>query len=183
VSDRAIERILRETGVPNLVDALAEGLSPMDLQSLLLAVYQRRAETITPSQLLERYEQDRFVRPSAIAPQTLVNFDHLVWSTLPNAYAALDLSPVCPLGTNAAIATVSQNKVVTTIRNTGVVADITNVLALECASQRRQRLRADPKESSARAPLRLTSRGTWAGFWLSSLIPSLPSAWTVRRRT
>jgi hypothetical protein len=145
VSDRIIERILRETGIPDLVDALAERLSPTDLQSLLLAVYQRRAEAITPSQLLERYEQDRFVRPSAIATQALIDFDQFVWSTLPDAYAALDLSPVCPLGTNAAIATVSQTKVVTTIRNTEVVADITNVLALECASQRRQILRADPK--------------------------------------
>jgi hypothetical protein len=145
VSDPIVERILRETGIPDLVETLGERLGPTDLQSLLLAVYQRRAEAITPSQLLERYEQNRFVRPSAIAPQALVEFDQLVWSTLPNAYTALDLSPVCPLGTNAAIATVSQNKIVTTIRNSEVVADITNVLALECASRRRQLLRADPK--------------------------------------
>jgi hypothetical protein len=145
VSDPIIERILRETGIPDLVDALAERLSPTDLQSLLLAVYERRAEAITPSQLLERYEQDRFVRPSAIAPQALADFDQFMWSTLPDAYTALDLSPVCPLGTNAAIATVSQNKVVTAIRNSEVVADITNVLALECASRRRQLLRVDVK--------------------------------------
>jgi hypothetical protein len=145
LSDRIIERILRETGIPDLVDALAERLSPTDLQSLLLAVYQRRAKAITPSQLLERYEQDRFVRPSTVALQALVDFDQLVWSTLPDRYMALDLSLVCPLGTNAAIATVSQNKVVTTIHNTEVVADITNVLALECASRRRQLLRPDPK--------------------------------------
>jgi hypothetical protein len=145
VNDPIIERILRETGIPELFDVLAGRLNPTDLQSLLLAVYQRRAEAIPASQLLERYEQDRFVRPSAIAPQTLVDFDRLVWSTLPNAYMAVDLAPVCPLGTNAAIATVSQNKVVTTIRNSEVVADITNVLALECASRRRQILRTDAK--------------------------------------
>jgi hypothetical protein len=145
VSDRILERILRETGIPDLVETLSERLSPTDLQSLLLAVYQRHVETSTPSQLLERYEQDRFVRPSDIAPQTLVEFDQLVWSTLPDAYTSIELSPVCPLGTTAAIATVSQNKVVSTIRNTEVVADITNVLALECASQRRQILRSDPK--------------------------------------
>jgi hypothetical protein len=145
VSDPIIERILRETGIPELFDVLVERLNPTDLQSLLLAVYQRRAEAITPSQLLERYEQDRFVRPSAITPQALVDFDQLVGSTLPDVYTALDLSPVCPLGTNAAIATVSQNKVVTTIRNSEVVADITNVLALECASRRRQLLRVDAK--------------------------------------
>jgi hypothetical protein len=145
VSDPIIERILRETGVPELFNVLAERLNPADLQSLLLAVYQRRAAAITPSQLLERYEQDRFVRPSTIAPQALVDFERLIWSTLPDAYTALDLAPVCPLGTNAAIATVSQNKVVTTIRNSEVVADITNVLALECASRRRQILRVDAK--------------------------------------
>jgi hypothetical protein len=145
VSDPIIERILRQTGIPDLVETLSERLNPTDLQSLLLAVYQRRAEAIPPSQLLERYEQDRFVRPSAIAPQALGDFDQLVWSTLPDPYTALDLSPVCPLGTNAAVATVSQNKVVTTIRNSEVVADITNVRALECASRRRQLLRVDAK--------------------------------------
>jgi hypothetical protein len=144
-SDPIIERIVREIGIPDLLDVLAERLDPTDLQSLLLAVYQRRAEAITPSYLLGRYEQDRFVRPSAMAPQALADFDQLAWSLLPDAYTAIDLSPVCPLGTNAAIATVSQNKVVTTIRNSEVVADITNVLALECASRRRRLLSANPK--------------------------------------
>jgi len=55
------------------------------------------------------------------------------------------LSPVCPLGINAAIATVDQNKVVTTIRNTEVMADSTNALALECATRRRRLLRRDPR--------------------------------------
>jgi hypothetical protein len=145
VSDPIIERIQREAAIPNLLDTLADHLSPTDLQSLLLAVYQRRAEKVTPSQLLGRYEQDRFVRPSAVGPQALADFDQLAWSLLPETYTAIDLSPVCPLGTNAAVATVSQNKVITTIRNTEVVADITNVLALECASRRRQLLHVDAK--------------------------------------
>ncbi|QSJ15074.1 hypothetical protein JYQ62_24870 [Nostoc sp. UHCC 0702] len=49
----------------------------------------------------------------------------------------LELSPVCPLGTNSVVATVNQNKVLTTIRNTEVTADVTNVMALECAKRRR----------------------------------------------
>ena len=44
MSDPIIERILRETGIPELFDVLAERLNPTDLQSLLLAVYQRRVE-------------------------------------------------------------------------------------------------------------------------------------------
>src|SRR5258708_809690 len=140
-----LERILREAGVPELIDVLVERLAPTDLQSLLLESYRRRVVAVKPSQLLERYERDRFVRPSHVAPLTMADFDRLVWSLLPDAYTPVELSPVCPLGTNAAVATVDQNNVVTTIRNTEVVADATNVLALECASRRRRLLRADPR--------------------------------------
>jgi len=145
VSNPIIERIQREAGVPDLVDALVERLDPTDLQSLLLEVYRRRATGVTPGQLLERYERDRFVRPSDVAPSTLADVDRLAWSLLPDQYSAVELAPVCPLGTSAAIATVDQNKVVTTIRNTEVVADATNVLALECAARRRRLLRGDPR--------------------------------------
>jgi hypothetical protein len=75
----------------------------------------------------------------------LANIERLAWSLLPASYIAVELSPVCPLGTNATVATVDQNKVVTTIRNTEVVADVTNVLALECASRRRLLLRSNPQ--------------------------------------
>ncbi|NAS25799.1 hypothetical protein GT755_29470 [Herbidospora sp. NEAU-GS84] len=43
------------------------------------------------------------------------------------------------------MATADQNKVVTTVRTTEVVADATNVLALECAVRRRDLLRRDPR--------------------------------------
>ncbi len=145
MSNPIIERIQREAGVPELIDVLVERLNPTDLQSLLLEVYRRRAVGVKPSQLLERYERDRFVRPSDLNPRVTTDFDRLVWSLLPGHYRAVELSPVCPLGTNAAVATVDQNKVVTTIRNTEVVADATNVLALECASLRRHLLRGDPQ--------------------------------------
>ncbi len=140
-----IERIQQEVGIPELIDVLVERLSPTDLQSLLLEVYRRRAIEVQPRQLLERYEHDRFVRPSEIAPSVLAKFDILAWSLLPDQYTTIELSPVCPLGTNTAVATVDQNKVVTTVRNTEVVADVTNVLALECASRRHQFLRSKPQ--------------------------------------
>ena len=145
MSDPMLERIQRKAGIPELIDVLVERLAPTDLQSLLLEVYRRRAASVQPSQLLERYERDRFVRPSAVAPDVLADFDRLVWSLLPDHYAAIELSPVCPLATNATVAPVDQNKVVTTIRNTEVVADATNVLALECASRRRLLLRRNPQ--------------------------------------
>ena len=49
----------------------------------------------------------------------------------------LTLAPVVPLGTHSALATVSQHKVLSTIRACEVAADPTNALALEAAGRRR----------------------------------------------
>jgi hypothetical protein len=145
MNELLLERIQREAGIPELIDVLVERLAPTDLQSLLLEVYRRRAGSVQPGRLLERYAQDRFGRPSALAPHILAAFDRLAWSLLPAHYTVLELSPVCPLGTNAGIATVDQNKVLTTLRNSEVVADATTVLALECAVRRRLLLRQHPR--------------------------------------
>jgi hypothetical protein len=64
---------------------------------------------------------------------------------LPAAFEPLALSPVCPLGASSAVSTVDQNWAIATARNSEVVSDSTNVLALECAVRRRALLRADPK--------------------------------------
>jgi hypothetical protein len=133
-----IARIEREAEVPNLLKVLTEQLAPTDLQSLLLEVYSHLASTASTRRLLEQYEQNRFVAPSSADPRMLVEVDRLAWKLLPEGYVPLELAPLCPLGTNAAVANVSQNKVVSTIRNTEVVADSTNVLALECAIRRRR---------------------------------------------
>lgn len=139
-----IHRIEREAGTPRLRAALVERVPLTDLQSLLLEVYSSRVTGIAASSLLERYSQNRFVAPSGLDPLSMLEFDRLVFRLLPEGFGAVELSPVCPLGTVAAVAKLDQNSVVTTIRNTEVVADATNVLALECAVQRRRLLRADP---------------------------------------
>ena len=48
MDDPILQRIEREAGLPGLIDALAERLAPADLQSLLLAVAQRRASARPP---------------------------------------------------------------------------------------------------------------------------------------
>ncbi|MBB2915597.1 hypothetical protein FHS43_006920 [Streptosporangium becharense] len=156
--DPWLGRVLREGATPRLLTALAERLSPTDLQTLLLEVYRRRAAAVTPGRLLRAYEDNRFTAPSPLDAGELTRLNALVHDRLArHAFTALALSPLCPLGTNSAVATVDQNKVVTTVRNTEAVADATNVLALECAVRRRQLLRADPR-SRARVRLAATHR-------------------------
>jgi uncharacterized protein (TIGR03083 family) len=60
-----------------------------------------------------------------------------LWQLLPDDFAGVDLSPVTPLGTSSALGPVSQHKVISTTRDTEVVSDPTNVLALEAAVRRR----------------------------------------------
>ncbi|GAA2289936.1 hypothetical protein GCM10010149_40990 [Nonomuraea roseoviolacea subsp. roseoviolacea] len=146
VHDRWLARICREGAVPELLEALAARLSPTDLQTLLLEVYRRRAAAVTPARLLHVYERNRFTRPSALDAGELARLEALVHGVLgSHAFTSVALSPLCPLGTVSAVATVDQNKVVTTVRTTEVVADATNVLALECAARRRDLLRSDPR--------------------------------------
>jgi hypothetical protein len=117
---------------------LAERLSRTDLQTLLLGVARARAAAVRPADLLRRWREDRFVRPATADPRALAAADALLWQLLPPEVDGVELSPVVPLGSCSAVAAVSQNRVVTTMRSTEVLSDSTNALAIE-AAVRRQR--------------------------------------------
>ncbi|HET6742450.1 MAG TPA: hypothetical protein VFH76_26085 [Kribbella sp.] len=118
-------------------DALVNGLSQSELQSVLLDVTRERAAAVKPARLLQRWTHDRFVAPSAVDPRQLVQTQQRLWGLLPETFAAVQLSPVAPLGTCSAIATINQHQVVSTIRGTEVASDPTNELAIEAAVRRR----------------------------------------------
>ena len=143
--NRIIERIEREAGIPSLASILAEKLSPTDLQSLLLEVYRIRSNQIRPAVVFSDFETNRFVRPSTVSPISLLRWEQIAFSNLPHEFKPVALSPVCPFGTSSVVASVDQNWAVTTVRNTEVVSDSTNVLALECAVRRRELLQMNPK--------------------------------------
>jgi len=152
--NKIIERIERELGMPNLATRLAQELSPTDLQSLLLEVYRQRAERRRPAEVLADYENDRFVQPGRVPPLLIQRWEQTAFEQLPPEFEPLVLSPVAPLGTNSVVATVDQNWAVSTVRNTEVVSDSTNVLALECALRRRALLATQPK---SRTPVHLAT--------------------------
>ena len=145
---KIVERIERQAGVPDLVSVLAERLTPTDLQSLLLEVHRRRSDGLRPADVLSRYEADRFVRPSPNSPARQASWERTAFSHLPEDFEPLALSPVCPLGTCSVVAPIAPGWSVSTTRNTEVVSDSTNVLALECAVRRRQLLRSDPRSTT-----------------------------------
>ncbi len=119
--------------------ALAEGLAASEVWSLLLDVMERRARGRTPADLRRQFAQDRFTSLSAVDQRTFVALDAQLLAAA-SAFDAVELSPLAPLGCCSALSLTSQNKVVSALRGTEVVADPTSVLALECAA----RLRAAP---------------------------------------
>ncbi|GAP96622.1 hypothetical protein [Leptolyngbya sp. NIES-2104] len=139
MNEKLIKRILKQAQIPELLEVLAQRLSQSDLQSLLLEVYRARAQSLTPQSLLQQYEQNRLVQPAAVSPIQLLEFDQLAYSVLPPSFDPLELSPVCPFGTTSSVTPLDQNQSVTTIRNSEVCSDSTNVLALECARRRRDK--------------------------------------------
>ncbi|HEY6034166.1 MAG TPA: hypothetical protein VIV58_07905, partial [Kofleriaceae bacterium] len=120
-------------------EQLAAGLPGTELQSLLLEVMRRRAATRSPHDLTVQYRDDRFVRPAEIDQRTSVDIDRELLAAA-HEFEAIELSPLAPLGTSSAMGHSDQHRVVSALRQTEVVSDPTNVLALECAA----RLRATP---------------------------------------
>jgi hypothetical protein len=137
MDERILKRLDRAAGVDDIAGAL-ERLAPTDLQSLLLEVYRRRAGVLTPKALLRRYEENRFVSPAASNPSELLEFDRQALALVPDDYQPIELSPVAPLGAASVLGKLSQDWAIATSRNSEVVSDSTNVLALECALRRRR---------------------------------------------
>lgn len=133
----AVERVWKGV-LADPRSALEHGLSPTDLQTLLMALSRRRASAVTPARLMSRWREDRFVQVAASDPRVVWRIEARLWDLLPEMFTGVDLSPVTPLGTCSAVATVDQHRVISTIRGSEVISDPTNVLALEAAVRRKQ---------------------------------------------
>jgi hypothetical protein len=152
MGDRITERIARDAGAPELVEMLADRLTPTDLQSVLLEVFRRSARARTPKDVLDQYERSRFTHPARTDPRLLGELDRLAFSLLPEGFETVELAPVEPLGAVSVLTGLSQDVVVTTVRNTEAVSDPTNLLALECAVRRRASIGAGDRTAP---PVRL----------------------------
>lgn len=132
-----LDRIAHTLGadvVPGLI-----ALSGADHTSLALEIAKERAAQRRPAEVLAQYERDRFVRPSRCDPFVLGALRlHALGAAREHGFEALELAPLAPLGTSSSVATASQHKIVSTVRQTEAISDPSNVLALESASRRRK---------------------------------------------
>ncbi|MEV6171950.1 hypothetical protein AB0L99_27530 [Streptomyces sp. NPDC051954] len=133
---------------------MTDGLSGGDLTTLLLEVFRRRAERLSPADVMRRYRSDRFVAPAPTSFTALRRAEDAFVAELSDDFEMLVLSPVLPLAAHSGVASVDPRKVIATIRGSEVAADPTNGLALEASARRSLALAADPRSS---APVRLAA--------------------------
>jgi hypothetical protein len=128
-------RLERKAGLPGLVEGLVDRLSGTDLNSLLLEVYRQKAEKISAAELLAQYRRNRLVQP---APTEMIGLLELELQVLRylrgRGFLAVELSPAAQFASCSAMATVDQQKVISAVRNTEIMADATNALALHIAA-------------------------------------------------
>lgn len=151
VPNNILNRIEKELGVPSLADRLSKVLSSSDLSSLLTEVFSSRAERNTPNELLKQYAQSQYVKPASC---NAVQYRSLETDMLSAAeregIQSIILSPASLFGCCSTFGAVSQNKVISAIRNLEILSDATNMLALYIAAGLK-----DGTFSHANAPIHL----------------------------
>jgi hypothetical protein len=137
MANPVVDPLLKKLGDPTLLEKLTRSLSPSELNSLLMEVLRVKAEQNSPAALMKAYAENRFVKPSDLDALSFHDVEGKVLKLgQDTGFQPMEFSPLAPLGSCSALALVNQNKVVSALRGTEVVADITNVMALEAATQR-----------------------------------------------
>lgn len=137
-----LDRIIRHNGIQKAFDILVN-MSGSDFQSLHIEIYKKRASKFKPQKIMKQSLVSDLVTVAKIDQRDMLFFDTLAYSLLSKDFKGMALSPVAPLGINSVLSEVDQKNILSTSRNTEVVADPTTVLALNCAEERKKLLAKD----------------------------------------
>ena len=145
--DKFRARLEKDPRMKDLFNYLSEELGNSDLQSILIETFRIRSRKSSPSRVLREYRDNRFYRASEFSQAVYNRFDLLACSLLPENFHSLDLSPVTPMGTCTSMSNLSQNRMLSTIRNSEVLSDPTNTMALQAALLRKDYLDSDARST------------------------------------
>jgi hypothetical protein len=132
-----VHKILERINRPELFAILTRELSGSELNSILLEVFNQRSGSLTAPELLNLYQQNRFVNPSDLPVIELRQMELDILQLFTKySFEPLELSPVSILGSCSAVAPANQNKILSALRGTEVLADSTNAIALHASDLR-----------------------------------------------
>lgn len=138
--EKMLQSISKELGVSNLLEILST--TPMRrLQPILVHAFKNRAKIRKPADLLQEYERrQEFLGISSMTQIELYNFALACHEATQSTFDNIQTSPIAPFGLNAVLSMVSQNNILSSIRGSEVVSDLTSQLALECSLRRKQNI-------------------------------------------
>jgi hypothetical protein len=126
-----VSKILQRIGQPDLVRILTEDLTGTELNTILLDVFSDVSSKLSPSQLLNRYQSNRLVKPADLPVLELKRMELDMLELFKRlSFEPIELSPVSVLGSCSVVATADQDKILSALRGTEVLADATNSIAL-----------------------------------------------------
>lgn len=123
---------------PGTLESLGNKLTSTELNSFLIELFHKKANELKSHNVFSNFQSNQYVKSSSLDPLLVAKFDVVAFELLPKEFQRIELSPLSPFGVCSSLATVSQKKVISSIRNTEVTADATNVLCLEAAIQRKK---------------------------------------------
>lgn len=132
----ASTKVWRRIGV-HAREALLRTLNPIELRTILADVARTRASGQTAADLIKRWREDRLLEPSMLDPREALPVTAALWETVPPEFVGVTLSQLTSLGSAIHLGGRGQNRVVTTMRGTEVLADPAHGLALEASRRRR----------------------------------------------
>lgn len=145
-------KILKRINRPDLISVLTNELSGSELNSILLEVFNRKTSILSPAELLNQYQDNRFVKPADLPVLDLKRMELDLFELFRQySFHALELSPVSILGSCSVIAPANQKKILSALRGTEVLADSTNSIALYASDLKQKNKTAG---SSSETPMR-----------------------------
>ena len=132
----ASTKVWRRIGV-HAREALLRTLNPIELRTILADVARSRASDQTPADLIKRGRGDKLVGAGMLRPRGGLPVTPKLWEVVPPEFVGVTLSQLTSLGSGIHLGGLGQNRVVTTMRGTEVLADPKHGLALEASRRRR----------------------------------------------
>ncbi|AKB46966.1 hypothetical protein MSKOL_1189 [Methanosarcina sp. Kolksee] len=124
-----IENVLEKAGNKNLINELTTRLSQSEITTFLLVLSKEMTNKNTPSDILSKYESNRFVKPSELNPIKVKKVEIMMLEMAEaSGFISVLLSPASLLGSCSVIAKVDQNNVISATRGLELIADSTNML-------------------------------------------------------
>ncbi len=111
-------------------------LSGSELNSFMLKLFAQRADRQNAGDLLKQFRKNRFVLEAQVDTLALKRLEiDCLELAQEQGFTPLTLSPVAPLGSCSVVGEVNQNNALSALRNTEVVSDATNFMALKVADE------------------------------------------------